>query len=224
MINPPSDPAHTAARISTATWVGLFVALFGMLIARQAVTHFYPVLSFSAAVWKELLIWLCVIALLFVIRRGERLPLSSVGIGTSTWPKSLLWAAVLALICAAIATLIVIVTHYNGGPSAESFARLPVWLITMICLRAGIAEELFYRGYAIERLRSLGLNQFWAAAVPLLIFSVGHWTGGMVNIVIALALGAVLSAFYLWRRDLIANMIGHFLVDFVANVLPKLFS
>jgi len=39
----------------------------------------------------------------------------------------------------------------------------------------------------------------------------------------ALALGAILSAFYLWRRDLVANIIGHFLVDFVANVLPKLF-
>jgi hypothetical protein len=28
----------------------------------------------------------------------------------------------------------------------------------------------------------------------------------------------------LWRRDLVANMIGHGLVDFVANVLPQLFS
>lgn len=224
MNNPPSDQARPALKVSTPTWVGLFIALFGMLIARQAVTHFYPVLTFSAAVWKESLIWLCAIALLAVICRGERLPLSSVGIGMSTWTKSLLWAVALAIVCAAIATVIVIITHYNGGPSAESFGRLPVWLITVICLRAGIVEEFFYRGYAIERLRLLGLNRFWAAAVPLLIFSVGHWTGGTVNIVIALALGAVLSMFYLWRRDLIANMIGHFLVDFFANVLPKLFS
>jgi len=28
----------------------------------------------------------------------------------------------------------------------------------------------------------------------------------------------------LWRRDLAANMIGHGLVDFGANVLPALFS
>ena len=87
-----------------------------------------------------------------------------------------------------------------------------------------VAEELFFRGYAIERLQALGLNRFWAAAIPLVIFSVGHWTGGWANIVIALALGAVLAAFYLWRRDLVANMVGHFLVDFVANVLPRLFS
>ena len=50
------------------------------------------------------------------------------------------------------------------------------------------------------------------------------WTGGVANIVIALALGAILTGFYLWRRDLVANMIGHGLVDFAANVLPVIFS
>ena len=34
---------------------------------------------------------------------------------------------------------------------------------------AGIGEELFYRGYAIERLQALGLSRFWAA-IPVLIF------------------------------------------------------
>jgi membrane protease YdiL (CAAX protease family) len=70
----------------------------------------------------------------------------------------------------------------------------------------------------------LGLNRFVAAGIALLIFVIAHWTGGWAKIVIALARGSVLSAFYLWRRDLLANMIGHFMVDFVTNVLPKLFS
>jgi len=34
----------------------------------------------------------------------------------------------------------------------------------------------------------------------------------------------VLTLFYIWRRDLIANMIGHFAVDFIGNILPRLFS
>jgi uncharacterized protein len=85
-------------------------------------------------------------------------------------------------------------------------------------------KNCFFRGYAIERLQALGLNRSWAAAIPLLVFSLGHWTGGWANIVIAFALGAVLAVFYLWWRDLVANMLGHFLVDFVANVLPRLFS
>ena len=103
------------------------------------------------------------------------------------------------------------------------FDKLPLWLITLIVIRAGVVEELFYRGYAIERLQALGLGRFASAAIPLVIFSVAHWTGGWANIVIALALGAILAGFYLWRRDLVANMIGHGLVDFVGNVLPRLF-
>jgi hypothetical protein len=71
----------------------------------------------------------------------------------------------------------------------------------LVVLRAGIVEELFYRGYAIERLQLLGLNRWLAAVIPLLIFGFGHGTNGWANVVLALALGAVLTAFYLWRRD-----------------------
>jgi len=54
--------------------------------------------------------------------------------------------------------------------------------------------------------------------IPLAIFGVAHWTGGWANILIALALGVILSVFYVWRRDLVANMIAHFLVDFIGNI------
>lgn len=110
------------------------------------------------------------------------------------------------------------------GPGSATFEKLPLWLITLIVLRAGVVEELFYRGYAIERLRLIGLGRFWSLAIPLVIFSFGHWSGGVANILIAFAAGLILTGFYLWRRDLVANMIGHGLVDFVGNVLPALFS
>lgn len=224
-----SLPPHTGSqgpstKPGTPTWVGLFVALFGVLIVRQAVTYFYPTLTFAAALWKESLIWLCVIALLLVIRRGEHLSLRSVGLGNSPWIKSVLWGIVIAVACAVIGGVLASVTHYGHSGNADSFTRLPIWLVSLICVRAGVVEELFFRGYAIERLEAFGLNRYLAAGIPLLIFAVGHWTGGWANIVIALVLGAILAAFYLWRRDLVANIIGHFLVDFVANVVPRLFS
>jgi uncharacterized protein len=216
MNNQPMGPS----RIPKATWLGLFVALFGMLIARQITYYIWPTPTFTAAVWKESLIWLCVIALLVIIRRGERLPLTSVGIGTCPWWKSILWGLAITIICALVAFGIVRATHYSGAdnPTVAAFSKLPVWLLVFIIFRAGVVEELFYRGYAIERLESLGLNRFWAVVIPLTIFGVGHWTSGWANIVIALALGVILSVFYVWRRDLVANMIAHFLVDFIGNI------
>jgi len=215
-------PRHQS--ISPATWIGLFISLAGMLIVRQTVSHFWPTLTFAAALCKESMIWLCAFALLIVIRRGEHLPLNSIGLGKFRWWKSVLRGLALAFICGVIGTAIALLTAYGHGPGSDAFAKLPLWLITLIVIRAGVVEELFYRGYAIERLEALGLGRLWSAGIPLVIFSLAHWTGGWANIVIALALGGILTGFYLWRRDLTANMIGHFTVDFVANVIPALFS
>jgi membrane protease YdiL (CAAX protease family) len=214
---------NPAANNRAVTWVGLFIALFGILITRAAVYAFYPPYSFPAVAWRESLNWMCAVALLLIIRFGERLPFRSVGIASATIKSSLGWGAIIAVICFVLAAVIVALTHYNGGESGAALAKLPLWLVTLIVLRAGVLEELFYRGYAIERLEALGLNRFWAGTIPLLIFGIAHWTGGWANIVIALVLGAVLTLFYLWRRDLVANMIGHFVVDFIGNVLPRLF-
>jgi len=219
-----TEGSAMAKRISRATWVGLFLSLFVMLLVRQSVSYFWPTLTFTAAIWKETLLWVSAITLLFIVGRGERLPLTSIGLGTSRWWKSILWGLVIAVASAAAGGVLAGLTGYGHGPGSAAFEKLPLWLITLIVLRAGVVEELFYRGYAIERLQAVGLKPAWAAGIPLVIFALGHWTGGAANILIALVLGAILSAFYLWRRDLVANMIGHGTVDFVANVLPNLFS
>jgi membrane protease YdiL (CAAX protease family) len=218
-----NDDSVSMPKVSAATWFGLLLALFGLLIVREIVVAFGPATLFSTTVWKESLNWLCAILLLVIIRRGEGLPFTSVGLGTSSLTKSILWGLVLMAVCAVVGGIIATLTHFNGGPTGTALSKLPLWLTTLVVIRAGVVEELFYRGYAIERLQSLGLNRYAAAAVPLLIFGIGHWTGGWANVAIALALGAVLSASYLWRRDLVANMIGHFLVDF-GIILPRLFS
>ena len=218
-----NDRTNPTTRNWGATWLGLFVALFGILIVRAAVYAFYPPFSFPAATWRESLSWVCAIALVLIIRFGERLPLRCVGIGRATIKSSLGWGGIIAVVCGVLAVAIAALTHYNGGESGAALAKLPLWLVTLIVLRAGVLEELFYRGYAIERLEALGLNRFWAGTIPLLIFGIAHWTGGWANIVIAIVLGAVLTLFYIWRRDLVANMIGHFMVDFIGNVLPRLF-
>ena len=219
-----AGPSSMQTRVPTVTWIGLFISLFALLLVRQAVLYWWPTLTFNAAIAKETGIWASAAALMFIIWRGERLSVRSIGIGPSPVWKSILWGLLTSVICLAIGGALVALTGYGHGPASVAFGKLPLWLITLIVIRAGVVEELFYRGYAIERLQTLGLNRWWATAIPLIIFAAGHWTGGAANILIALALGGILAGFYLWRRDLVANMIGHFMVDFVGNVLPRLFS
>ncbi len=217
-----SDPIPQ--RPGFATWLGLFIALFGMLIVRQLVNHFWPTPTFFSAVLKEGGMWCVAVVLLIIIRVGERLPLSSIGLGTARWGKSILWGLLVGVACLLVAGGLVALTHFTGGEAGKAFEKLPTWLLSFIVLRAGVVEELCYRGYAIERLHALGLPRGFAAGVPLLIFAVGHWTGGWSNILIALVLGGMLALFFIWRRDLVANMIGHWFVDFIGNVLPRFFA
>jgi membrane protease YdiL (CAAX protease family) len=217
-----TETDSSTKRLSAVTWVGLFIALFGMLIVRQVVNRVWPNQTFASAVIKEAGMWLVAVILLLIIRVGERLPLSSIGLGTARWGKSILWGFLLGIACLLVGGGLVALTGYTGGELGKAMEKLPVWLVSLIVLRAGVVEELCYRGYAIERLHALGLPRGLAAAVPLLIFGVGHWTGGWANILIALVLGGILALFFIWRRDLVANMIGHWFVDFVGNVLPRL--
>ena len=216
-----------AQRVSLVIWVGLAIALFAMIVVRHAVLYFSPTLTVSAAIWNESLMWVYIGALCLIIRCGEKLPFSSVGLGTYRWTKSLGWGVLITVTIVAfgsIADLIAVRSHYQPNEFAKQLTRLPIWLLTVTCVRAGVGEELFYRGYAIERLQALGLSRFWAAAIPVLIFSIGHWTNGWQNIITALIAGSILALFYQWRRDLLANMIGHFLVDFISVVVPRFFS
>jgi uncharacterized protein len=213
-------PVH-AANHNLRTWLVLLFVMLVFLPIRQITHWISPTVTTQSDIIRETLILATAAALLLYVRRVEGLSLQSVGLGTSVWWKSILWGLVTMVLCGAAAGLIVHVTHYTGGARAHEMDNLPTWLITVIVFRAGFAEELFYRGFAIERLTAMGWSRAAAALFPLTIFSLLHYTGGPVNILLAFVLGGILAAFYLWRRDLVANIIAHFLVDFLANVLPR---
>jgi uncharacterized protein len=191
-----------------------------MIIIRDIFRHFAPNAGPALNVLRESLMFSSAGAVLWLLRFREGEPLRAIGLGTSPLWKSLLWGLVIGAVCLGISLVLALLTHYGQGTSYLD--KLPVSVVTLIVLRAGIVEELFYRGYAIERLQAVGLGRSAAIALPLIIFSIAHWTGGWANILIAFVTGAILTAFYLWRKDLVANMFGHFLVDFIANVLPRL--
>ena len=206
------------------TWCGLCFSLFSMIIISQIFRATTPEHATTLALTREACMFASAGMLIWLVRRRERLPLRSIGIWTSPVWKSLAWGVAIAVTCAVPAVLIAKFTGYGHGPASQAFTRLPIWLIFIVVVRAGVVEELFYRGYPIDRLKRLGFGRIASWAIPLVIFGAAHWTGGAANIAIALVLGGILTAFYEWRRDLVSNMFGHFLVDFVSNVLPAMFS
>lgn len=201
--------------------IGLAIALFGL----PAITTVHRILTTDSLaangiVMRELAILALTAVLLWIVVKGERLPLSSIGIRTDRIGRSLAWGVALAVVCFAAAVAIltlysVMGIHYGEGQGISR--ALPV--TTLAVVRAGISEEVLYRGFAIERLREFTGSKWLAAGISLLLFAGFHFRQGMAGVAIAFVLGAVLTGFYLWKRDLISNIFAHFLVDFVPNVL-----
>lgn len=209
------------------TYLGLLISYFSITTINLFFKNYFgSPLNNSAAIVRELLIFLMVGLLFWIIIKKEKLPLSSIGLYSGGWKKSLLWAALTLVLCGIGLVLSVFIAQQLGWPFGQSnaFDQLSLWTITLIVLRAGIAEEVFFRGYIIERLTSLTSNKYLAAALSLIPFALFHYTQGYAGILIAFVLGGILTVTYLWRRDLKSNIIAHFLTDFIPNVLIPLFS
>jgi membrane protease YdiL (CAAX protease family) len=98
-----------------------------------------------------------------------------------------------------------------------SIQSMPFWFRIFLILRAAVFEELFYRGFMIERLTELTRLRWLAALVSLGAFTLAHVNGwGWAHLMIAGFGGIVLTTLYLVRRDLACNMLAHFLTDAVA--------
>jgi membrane protease YdiL (CAAX protease family) len=229
-----SPPERRPAATSRATWFGLCISLFSLIAISQLFHFVAPHPGVALTLAREALMFACAGLLLWIVRRRERLPLTSIGIGTSQLWKSLAWGAVMAVACIIPAALIAKYGGYAHSAASHIFDKLPVWLIFLVVVRAGVVEEFFYRAYSISRIERLGLGRLGptrlvsvriaASLIPLAVFAAAHSSGGLVNSLMALVLGTVFTAFYLWRRDLVSNIFGHFLIDFIANVVPAMLA
>src|SRR6266699_2439105 len=124
-----SNQSSVSKKVSRATWAGLFISLFAMVVIRQVFVFFVPEITFASALLKEALIWLSAVTLLMIIRRGERLPMRSIGLGTARWWKSILWGFVITIVSATAVGILAYLTGDGHGPGSAAFAKLLRWLI-----------------------------------------------------------------------------------------------
>ena len=211
------------------TYAGLAIALF----AAPAVVILFKLAGFSradfgATIARELII--LALQTVFqltnldkVLRAREKLPLSSIGLQRQKILPALGWSiAVMLLFGVGIAACLVVFPLVGLSYGSSSGPAVPLGVSLLLYARAGIAEEVFYRGYAIERIEALTGSRAVAGAVPLLIFAGSHFSQGVAGVLITFVIGAIATAIYLWKRNLLILIVAHFMVDFIPNVLLPL--
>lgn len=161
----------------------------------------------SVLVWN----WIVVVGLLIHVVVVERRHLGSIGM-TKPARKDLSWA----LVFWAVSVVASGVVHTWFPPPStnglEVILALPVPVIVLIVLTTSITEEVFYRGYAIERLRELSGSLAFAVVVSLILFLIPHIAFFGPHWLVSQGLGVVLLyVLYVWRRNLYACMVMHLL-------------
>ncbi|HTW89316.1 MAG TPA: CPBP family intramembrane glutamic endopeptidase [Candidatus Binataceae bacterium] len=113
----------------------------------------------------------------------------------------------------------VVDAHVRGiGFRMNEFSLLKGW--TMIIFAATM-EELFFRGYLLERFERVTGSTWIAALASLTLFAFGHLPGwGPAGVVRNLVWGAFVTGLYVWRRNLPICMMMHFLQN--TSSLPSL--
>lgn len=164
--------------------------------------------------------WLALAALILIVVFWERLPLfASLGIRRLAKMDVGIIAAIVVLTIAVVGFL----AHSPpkmpraGNMLAQALA-VPFWLRVALVLTAGICEELFFRGYAIERLRGLTGNTWIGALLGTVLFTLGHiprygLSSGLLGVAF---IGALLSAIYVWRRNLFPCIALHWFFDAIS--------
>jgi membrane protease YdiL (CAAX protease family) len=172
----------------------------------------------------EVLWWVLVVVVLLYVLLIERRPLSSIGFRPPRWRDMLaaIGAAVVALGgMVLIYSVLFPALHLQMNKGAmNGILQTPLWYRVMLVTRAAIAEEIVFRGYPIPRLEELSRSRSFAAFLSWAVFTYAHLSyWGAAQLMIAGWGGLVLTVLFLWRRNLWANMLCHWLTDGVGFLL-----
>ena len=151
---------------------------------------------------------------IWIVLTKEKLPLTSIGLRRPRWSTFVmalaLWIVSLNLLPWALRPLrdAVAASPNEGLPS---LLALPQWFRLILAITGGIVEEVLYRGYAIERLTTLTGRRWLGAMIAAAAFGLAHapYWGLRYALVADLPFGIVATLFYVWRRDLVANILAH---------------
>jgi len=171
----------------------------------------------NIAFWDLVGISVCGVALWTAVR-WEGLPLKAFGIRVPT-VGTLGRALELALYVRVAYRIAVWISEglnlRTGSETGEFFAAMPMWLYVLSQIRAGFVEETLFRGYLIASMVSLTGRVSVAVACSIVAFAASHILGWGIGpwLIGQFAASVVLTVFYIWHRDLIANVAGHALVN-----------
>ena len=96
----------------------------------------------------------------------------------------------------------------------DTIINLPIPVILGIIFTTAITEEILFRGYPVERIQELTGRKWIAVAISFTIFVFPHVQFIGLQWIVYHGIGTVLMyVLYIWRKNLLACMFLHLLVN-----------
>lgn len=216
--------------MTTLRRIQIFIGLIFPLLATFAPINRWSKDFFGPLMGGEALWWVLAAAMLIYVVAVEGLPLSSIG-----FRKPGVWDIVLGILAGVllfvgvgvIYALVIPAMHLapqaKAANSLGAILTTPLWFRIMLVTRAAVGEEILFRGYPLERIEKLTGSTILAALLTWAAFTYAHLAGwGTVHLIVAGYGGVILTVLYLWRRNIWANMIAHWIADGGAFLLMPL--
>lgn len=198
--------------------VGLLVAWGGTALLVSPAAQGFDWSSIVVRFVGQAVLWLLFGAVIGIILLWEKKALSSLWLRGFEW-QSVAWAVVLVL--GSIFVLFPVTESLRQALGLPGYAAgmeyalaSPMWLRAFSVVTAGIVEETLFRGYAVTRLVQLTGSAMFAVISSSVVFAALHlpvWGPGpsLGFLIVSIAM----TAFFVWRRDLLAMIIAHVAID-----------
>jgi membrane protease YdiL (CAAX protease family) len=176
----------------------------------------------------EVLWWVLFVAILAYVLLVERKSLASIryvrpGAADIAFGVLAAFAAVFGI--GVLFSIMLPALHLSVAQKITGLFVAPLWFRVVLVTRAAFVEETTFRGYGFERFAEWTGSKWLAAIVTFALFTLAHLSGGgWGQVIIAAYGGIVLTLLYVWRRNLWANIICHWLTDGAGFILVPLMS
>ena len=210
-------------------FVGLLLSLFGITYIGNLFNGLNPFAkSYSGQlIFSDLKKWILAIVIIAIVLLWEKRDLSSIGFKEVNG-KTILQAVLFGIGAVVLGVLTLGIFYSVLGleepKTLSNVKELPLIVKLLTITTAAVTEEIFYRGYAIERIKELSGNLLLAGFISGFLFLAIHYPSwALAGAIPQLIFTIFLVGFYLSKRNLKACIIMHWVINFLMIiVLPAI--
>jgi membrane protease YdiL (CAAX protease family) len=224
----PDSPGSTGHARSGAVTVGLLIALVVTTLVwfPPIAGTLLPEPIVLRNVVSQLFDWGFVAILVVIVLYGERRSLRSLGFQPLTGQTLIEALGLTGFFMLGLVAWRFLVTPWfpelslpAGDPATGSLPPgFYLWFAPFALVTASVAEEIIYRGYAMQRLLERFESPWPALLLPHIAFALYHLKDGVESAVSLLFLGALFTWYFYRTRNLTLLIAAHFMIDLLAVV------